>query len=229
VPIGTALFAATTAFQLVKEGCALYKEVKGVAGNVKQIYDEISGQFAGKTVSKEQAKKIEAEKARVQTVAKTDPTEVIFKIGDNLGEMFDAFDRLEAIFWEQEREAKKVQSADVSLKRMALRRILIRNKLQSMHQEIKHQMIYESPPELGALWSEFEAMRDQIEAEQTEAREKQEREDESARLKQEALMMEIRNKSIDVGVAITGLIFLGWVMWQLKRQTEERAFFWLTS
>ena len=228
MPIGTALFAATTAFQLVKEGCALYKEVKGVAGNVKQIYDEINGQFSGKKVSKEQAKKIEAEKARVQEVAKADPTDIVFKIGDNLGEMFDAFDRLEAIFWEQEREAKKVQSADVSLKRMALRRILIRNKLQSMHQEIKHQMIYESPPELGALWSEFEAMRDQIEAEQTLARDKQEREDEAARLKQEALMMEIRNKSIDVGVAFTGLIFFGWVMWQLKRQTEERAFFWLT-
>jgi len=228
VPIGTALLAATTAFKLVKDGCALYKEVKGVAGNVKQIYDEISSQFAGKTVSKEQAKKIEAEKARVQEVAKTDSSEVIFKIGDNLGEMFDAFDKLEAIFWEQEREAKKVQSADVSLKRMALRRILIRNKLQSMHQEIKHQMIYESPPELGALWSEFEAMRDQIEAEQTAAREKQEHEDEIARLKQEALMIEIRNKSIDVGVAITGLIFLGWLMWQIKRQTGERASFWLT-
>jgi len=228
VPIGTALFAATTAFQLVKEGCALYKEVKGVAGNVKGIIDDISGQFAGKKVSKEQAKKIEAEKARVQEVAKADPTEIVFKIGDNLGEMFDAFDRLEAIFWEQEREAKKVQSADVSLKRMALRRILIRNKLQSMHQEIKHQMIYESPPELGALWSEFEAMRDQIEAEQTEARDKQDREDEIARLKQEALMMEIRNKSIDVGVALTGLIFFGWLMWQLKNQTGERASFWLT-
>jgi len=228
VPIGTALFAATTAFKLVKDGCALYKEVKGVAGNVKQIYDEISGQFAGKTVTKEQAKKIEAEKARVAEVAKADPSEVIFKIGDNLGEMFDAFDRLEAIFWEQEREAKKVQSADVSLKRMALRRILIRNKLQSMHQEIKHQMIYESPPELGALWSEFEAMRDQIEAEQTEARQKQEHEDEVARLKQEALMVEIRNKSIDVGVAITGLVFLGWLMWQLKKQTGERVSFWLT-
>ena len=55
MPIGTALFAATTAFQLVKDGCALYKEVKSVAGNVKQIYDEINGQFAGKKVSKEQA------------------------------------------------------------------------------------------------------------------------------------------------------------------------------
>jgi hypothetical protein len=228
VPIGTALFAATTAFQLVKEGCALYKEVKGVAGNVKQIYDEINGQFAGKKVSKEQAKKIEAEKARVAEVAKASPDEVIFKIGDNLGEMFDAFDRLEAIFWEQEREAKKVQAADVSLKRMALRRILIRNKLQSMHADIKHHMIYESPPELGALWSQFEEMRNQIEAEQTEARQKQEHEDMVAQREKEALMAEVRNKSIDVAVLVFGLLFWGWILWQLKNQTEERASFWLT-
>jgi hypothetical protein len=228
VPIGTALFAATTAFQLVKEGCALYKEVKGVAGNVKQIYDEINGQFAGKKVSKEQAKKIEAEKARVAEVAKASPDEVIFKIGDNLGEMFDAFDRLEAIFWEQEREAKRVQAADVSLKRMALRRILIRNKLQSMHTDIKHHMIYESPPELGALWSQFEEMRNQIEAEQTEARQKQEHEDMVAQREKEALMAEVRNKSIDVAVLVFGLLFWGWILWQLKNQTEERASFWLT-
>ena len=228
MPIGTALFAATTAFQLVKEGCALYKEVKGVAGNVKQIYDEISGQFAGKKVSKEQAKKIEAEKARVAEVAKANPDEVIFQIGDNLGEMFDAFDRLEAIFWEQEREAKKVQSADVSLKRMALRRILIRNKLQSMHADIKHHMIYESPPELGALWSQFEEMRNQIEAEQTEARKKQEHDDMVAQREKEALMAEVRNKSIDVAVLVFGLLFWGWILWQLKIQTEERASFWLT-
>ena len=228
MPIGTALFAATTAFQLVKEGCALYKEVKGVAGNVKQIYDEINGQFAGKKVSKEQAKKIEAEKARVAEVAKASPDEVIFKIGDNLGEMFDAFDRLEAIFWEQEREAKRVQAADVSLKRMALRRILIRNKLQSMHTDIKHHMIYESPPELGALWSQFEEMRNQIEAEQTEARQKQEHEDMVAQREKEALMAEVRNKSIDVAVLVFGLLFWGWILWQLKNQTEERASFWLT-
>ena len=141
MPIGTALFAATTAFQLVKEGCALYKEVKGVAGNVKQIYDEINGQFAGKKVSKAQAEKIEAEKARVAEVAKADPSEVLFKIGDELGNMFDAFDRVEALFWEQEREAKKVQGKDVSLKKLALKRILARQKLQAMHVEIREQMV----------------------------------------------------------------------------------------
>ena len=226
MPIGTALFAATTAFQLVKDGCALYKEVKGVAGNVKQIYDEISGQFAGKTVTKEQAKKIEAEKARIQEVAKTNPDDVIFKIGDNLGEMFDAFDRLEALFWEQEREAKKLQSSGTSLKRLALRRIMIRNKLLAMQVELREQMVYHSPPELGALWSQFEEMREQIEEEQRLAREKQAREDAALLREKELLMREIAEKSIDAGVAIVGLLFLGWLLWQVKNQAIQRASFW---
>lgn len=226
MPIGTALLAATTAFQLVKDGCALYKEVKGVAGNVKQIYDEISGQFAGKTVTKEQAKKIEAEKARVQEVAKTNPDDVIFKIGDNLGEMFDAFDRLEALFWEQEREAKKLQSSGTSLKRLALRRIMIRNKLLAMQVELREQMVYHSPPELGALWSQFEEMREQIEEEQRLAREKQAREDAALLREKELLMREIAEKSIDAGVAIVGLLFLGWLLWQVKNQAIQRASFW---
>ena len=228
MPIGTALFAATTAFQLVKDGCALYKEVKGVVGNVQQIYDEISGQFAGKKVSKEQVKKIEAEKARVAEVAKSNPDEVLFKIGDSLGNMFDAFDTIEKLFWEQEREAKKVQSADVSLKRMALKRILIRQKLQSMHVEIREQMVYHSPPELGALWTQFEEMRNQIEAEQTEARAKQEHDDLMDKKAKEALMREVRDKSIDTALAIFALIFLGWMMWQLKIQAAEKASFWHT-
>jgi hypothetical protein len=228
VPIGTALFAATTAFQLVKDGCALYKEVKGVAGNVKQIYDEINGQFAGKKVSKEQAQKIEAEKARVAEVAKANPDEVMFKIGDELGNMFDAFDRLEALFWEQEREAKKVQSADVSLKRMALKRILVRQKLLAMQVELREQMVYHSPPELGALWTQFEEMREQIEEEQRVAREKQAREDAIAQREHDALMEEVRIKSMDAGIAVVMLIFMGLILWLVKNQAIARASFWHT-
>lgn len=228
MPIGTALFAATTAFQLVKEGCALYKEVKGVAGNVKGIIDDINSQFAGKPISKEQAKKVEAEKARIQEVAKADPDQVIFKIGDELGNMFDAFDRLEALFWEQEREAKKLQNANVSLKRMALQRIMIRNKLLAMQVELREQMVYHSPPELGGLWSQFEAMREQIEEEQRVAREKQAREDAILLKEREALMEEVRIKSMDAAIALVGLIFLGWILWLLRNQAITRASFWHT-
>jgi len=228
VPIATALFAATTAFQLVKEGCALYKEVKGVAGNVKGIIDDINSQFAGKTVSKEQAKKVEAEKTRIQEVAKANPDEIIFKIGDNLGEMFDAFDRLEELFWEQEREAKKVQSKDVSLKRMALKRILVRQKLMAMHSELKQQMIYHSPPELKDLWTQFEEMRNQIEEEQRIARAKQAKEDLILLRERQSMMEEVRVKSMDAAIAIVGLIFLGLILWQVRNQAIARASFWHT-
>ena len=228
MPIGTALFAATTAFQLVKEGCALYKEVKGVAGNVKGIIDDINSQFSGKPISKEQAKKVEAEKARIQEVAKSNPDEVLFKIGDELGNMFDAFDRLEALFWEQERESKKLQSADVSLKRMALKRILIRQKLLAMQVELREQMVYHSPPELGGLWSQFEEMREQIEEEQRIAREKQAREDMIIQREREAMIEEVREKSMDAAIAIVGLIFLSWILWQLRNQAITRASFWHT-
>jgi hypothetical protein len=228
MPIGTALFAATTAFQLVKEGCALYKEVKGVAGNVKGIIDDINSQFAGKKVSKEQAKKVEAEKARVQEVAKADPDQVIFKIGDELGNMFDAFDRLEALFWEQEREAKKVQAAGTSLKRLALQRIMVRNKLLAMQVELREQMVYHSPPELGALWSQFEEMREQIEEEQRQAREKQAREDAIAQREHDELMEEVRVKSMDAGIAVVMLIFMGLILWLVKNQAIARASFWHT-
>jgi len=228
VPIGTALFAATTAFQLVKEGCALYKEVKGVAGNVKGIIDDINSQFVGKPISKEQAKKVEAEKERIQEVAKSNPDEVLFKIGDELGNMFDAFDRLEALFWEQERESKKLQSADVSLKRMALKRILIRQKLLAMQVELREQMVYHSPPELGGLWTQFEEMREQIEEEQRIATEKQAREDMAYQREREHLMEQVRVKSMDAAIAIVGLIFLGLILWLLKNQTAARASFWHT-
>jgi len=228
VPIGTALFAATTAFQLVKEGCALYKEVKGVAGNVKGIIDDINSQFAGKPISKEQAKKVEAEKARIQEVAKSDPDQVIFKIGDDLGNMFDAFDTLEALFWQEEREAKKLQAAGTSLKRMALRRIMIRNKLLAMQVELREQMVYHSPAELGGLWSQFEEMREQIEEEQRIARGKQAREDAILLKEREALMEEVRIKSMDAAIALVGLIFLGLILWLLKNQTTARASFWHT-
>jgi len=221
VPIGTALFAATTAFQLVKEGCALYKEVKGVAGNVKGIIDDINSQFGGKKVSKEQAKKIEEEKKRITEVAKADPTEVIFKIGEELGNMFDAFDRVEALFWEQERESKKLQAADVSLKKMALKRILVRQKLQSMHVEIREQMVYHSPPELGALWSQFEEMRNQIEEEQTLARNKQDREDAANRASKDKMVRDAKEKAWEAAVTFFGLFYLWWLWWALRNQVAQ--------
>lgn len=227
MPIGTALFAATTAFQLVKDGCALYKEVKGVAGNVKQIYDEINSQFAGKKVSKEQAAKIAEEKHRVQEVAKANPDEVLFKIGDNLGAMFDAYDRLEELFWEQERESKKLQSKDVSLKKMALKRIMVRTKLRQMHADIRTEMTWNAPAELGDLWTQFSEMREQIEAEQKAAWSEHEKKEKQERLLAE-FKKERRRKNLQTYLAIiAAVLFVGGFLYAVSVwMLYHRALLW---
>ena len=57
---------ANTAVAAVKKGCQLYKDIKSAAGDVSAVLKDIDAQFAGKTVTKEQAKKIEEKKKRSQ-------------------------------------------------------------------------------------------------------------------------------------------------------------------
>lgn len=175
MPIGTALLAASQAYSLVKQGIALYKDVKNTAGDVKGILGDINKQFAGKKVSKEQAQQIEQEKERVRQIGAADPHEVMGRIGDQLGAFFDAFDRIEALFWEEERNAKKVYTGDVSASRRALQRVLIRTRLEQMYAEIRTEMTWNTPVELGDLWTRFNAMRDQVNEEQRVAREEEHR------------------------------------------------------
>ena len=103
---------------------------------------------------------------------------------------------------------------------------MIRNKLLAMQVDLREQMVYYAPPELGALWTQFEEMRKQIEEEQQLAREKQAREDFALQREKELLMREVAEKSIDAGIALVGLLFLGWLLWQVKNQAIQRASFW---
>ena len=168
----TLLALANGAVAAVKRGCQLYKDIKSAAGDVSDVLKDIDKQFAGRKVSKEQAKKIEEKREEVKAVANTDPNDVISNIGNQLGDFFDAFDKIEQLFYEEERHATEVYEGEDSVSKRALQRVLIRSRLQLMEQEIRELMIYHSPPELKDLWSRFEVMRAQIGQEQKRAWEK---------------------------------------------------------
>lgn len=162
----TLLAMANGAVAAVKKGCQLYKDIKSAAGDVSEVLKDIDKQFAGRKVSKEQAKKIAEKKAEVKAAATTDPNDVISNVGNQLGDFFDAFDKIEQLFYEEERAALEVYEGEESVSKRALQRVLIRSRLQLMEQEIKDLMIYQSPPELKDLWTRFELMREQIGREQ---------------------------------------------------------------
>ena len=165
----TLLALANGAVAAVKKGCQLYKDIKSAAGDVSEVLRDIDKQFAGRKVSKAQAEKIAEKKAEVRAAATTDPNDVISNIGSQLGDFFDAFDKIEQLFYEEERQAMEVYEGTESVSKRALNRVLIRSRLQLMQTEIKELMIYRSPPELKDLWSRFELMREQIGQEQKRA------------------------------------------------------------
>ena len=217
---------ANGAVAAVKKGCQLYKDIKSAAGDVSAVLKDIDKQFSGRKVSKEQAVKIAEKKAEVKAVATTDPNDVISNIGNQLGDFFDAFDKIEQLFYEEEKQATQVYQGEDSVSKRALQRVLIRSRLQMMEAEMREIMIYQSPPELKDLWSRFEVMRAQIGQEQKRAWEKLrvERQQEAAEKKKE------RDFYWGVGtwlvcVAIVW-VYLMLLLWAIARHREGLLSLW---
>ena len=217
----TILAMANAAVAAVKKGCQLYKDVKGAAGDVKEVLADLQSQFAGKKVSKEQKAQYEAEKERVKSIGASNPDQVITQIGEQLGVFFDAFDQIEHLFWEEERNAKKVYTGDVSLSRRALQRVLIRSRLAQMHADIRQEMCWNTPAELGDLWTRFEQMRAQVEQEQAEAREEQRIEDVKIAWQRQQNLNLWRSRAGDLLLVALLVIYVWGLMWSIKFHKES--------
>jgi len=171
------LFAlANGAVSAVKAGCKLYKDIKGAAGEVKDVLKDLDSQFQKlhppeKPPTVAQKNAYIEEKNRVIDLNKKanagEYTGVYQEIGNHLGTYYDNYYKCMAVFAEEERRAKtEVYKGDDSLGKRALNRVLMRKQLQQMGTELRELMIYQSPPELGALYTEVEEMMKQLGAEQ---------------------------------------------------------------
>lgn len=166
----TLLAAANAAVAAVKKGCQLYKDIKGAAGEVKDVLDDLKSQFQ-KIPNPTNAQKIQynEEVQRVQQIAKADPNDVFLTIGNDLGVLMDEYDKIGKAFIQQEADAKVVYTGTDSIGKRALTRVIIRARLDAMIAELRETMVYKAPPELGDLWTKYEKMWKQIVIEQDEA------------------------------------------------------------
>lgn len=215
--------AANTAIAAAKAGCKLYKDIKNAAGDVKEVLDDLKKQFASKpNPSNEEKRQYNEEVQRVQTIAKTDPNEALGDIGEHLGKFMDAYDAIIKLFLKEEMEAKKVYKGEESVGRRALRRVLIRSRLDSMLEEIRTEMTWNAPPELGDLWTRFEKMWEQINHEQSIARAEEMRKAQIAAWQRAKTI----NKAKALATWIGAILFVQVWMWVLmvmirKSQTYQ--------
>jgi len=164
------LFAlANGAVAAVKKGCQLYKDIKGAAGDVKAVLKDLDEQF--NTAHKDKPASVEArnqfiqEKNRIIDLNKRDgeTAGIYTELGEHLGTYYDNYYKCMAIFEEEEKHSQhEIYSGDASLGKRALQRVLMKKQLEQMGTELREIMVYQSPPELGALHSEVEEMMEKM-------------------------------------------------------------------
>ena len=149
------------------EVIAIGKEVKGFWGTLRKLFGGSPKPEVTKSVSK--AKKSE--------YVAVDETQVKADIVKNLTEFFKLQEQLEAHIRDSEEKARTVVfSDDVNLMEEALNRVLAQQEMERLVVQIRECMVYQSPPEMGALYSEVFSMRDIIAGEQEKARKKRDAE-----------------------------------------------------
>jgi hypothetical protein len=187
----------------VKKGCQLYKDIKGAAGEVKDVLDDLKSQF-GKIKSPTNAQKIQynEEVQRVQEIAKADPNDVFIQIGNDLGALMDEYDKIGKVFIQQEAEATQVYTGTESIGKRALMRVIIRSRLDAMVAELRETMVYKAPKELGDLWTKYEAMWKQIIIEQDAAHKRETAKMQIEAARQRRLARKRREEAVWVGAIL---------------------------
>jgi len=220
----TLLAAANAAVAAVKKGCELYKEIKGAAGEVKEVLDDLKEQY-NKIVDPTpvQKQQYHAEVQRVQEIAKADPNDVYTNIGDQLGVLMDSYDALSKALLAEQVAGSKVYKGDESIGRRALRRIIITTRLDAMLTEIRETMVYRAPPELGSLWSKFEEMWQTIVKEQEAAHAEELRLIQMARWRRRKRIAEIKAKAAWVSAVVFVVIWAVGLMWLTTRSAMMRT------
>jgi len=219
------LFAmANAAVSAVKAGCKLYKDIKGAAGEVKEVLKDLDSQFQKlhppeKPPTVAQKNAYIEEKNRVIILNKKasagEHTGIYTEIGNHLGTYYDNFYKCIAIFEEEERRAKtEVYIGDDSIGKRALQRVLMKKQLQQMEVELRELMVYQSPKELGALYTEVEEMMQQMGKEQSILITRQMQRQAIQDRRRAARIKRIRDEAI-IGVAIMIIIIVmgGVFMW----------------
>ena len=224
ITIAAAYKACTTAIDLAKKGVDLYKQIKSTSGDVSDVLKDLKEQYH-KIVdpSPEQKKQYNEEVKRVQEVAKATPDDVLNDIWSNLGTFIDQYEALVKIYVQSEAESKEVYRGDLSLGRRALERIRLESKLNEMLAQVREQMVFNTPQELGSVWSRFEKAWADIQNEQADALAIETRKIQAARWQRRQQINRVKSQLAWIGAVVLTILWAIMLMVLIVRSETMRT------
>ena len=223
--IALAYKACTLCIDAAKKGVELYKRIKSTSGDVSDVLKDLKEQYH-KIVdpSPEQKKQYNEEVKRVQEVAKSTPDDVLNNIWSNLGNFIDQYEALAKIYVQSEAESKEVYKGDLSLGRRALERIRLESKLNEMLAQVREQMVYNTPPELGSVWSRFEKAWVDIQNEQADALAIETRKVQAARWQRRRAINRLKSRLVWIGAVVFVIVWAVGLMWLITQSAMQRMY-----
>jgi hypothetical protein len=227
------LFAlANGAVAAVKKGCQLYKDIKGAAGDVKSVLKDLDEQFNNNhkdkpaTVTQRNAY-IEEKNRVIELNKKQGETAGIYQeLANYLGDFFDNMNKCMAVIEEEERKNREeIYEGDESLGRRALQLVIMKKQLDQMKTELREMLVYDSPPELGGLWTDVNEMMTEMGGQQKVLLTRKMRADaraaERRRAKFKLYMTELSYGILAFVLVITMIILMAWVTHDRKQRWPE--------
>lgn len=161
----------------------------------------------------------------MQKIAQSKPEDVLNDVWEHLGTFVDQYDLLCKAYIESEVSAHAVYKGDKSLARRVLDRLKLRYQLDAMLAEVREQMVYHTPKELGDLWTRFEAMWMQMVAEQDEALAVEMRKAQVARWQREREIADLKAKAVWIGAVVFVVAWYLTIMISLRMTQTYRSSF----
>lgn len=225
VTIAAAYKACTTAIDLAKRGVELYKQIKNTGNDVSGVLKDLKEQYH-KIVdpTPEQKKQYNEEVKKVQEIAKSTPDDVLNDIWSNLGNFIDQYEALAKIYVQSEAEAKEVYKGDLSLGRRALERIRLESKLNEMLAQVREQMVYNTPPELGSVWARFEKAWTDIQDEQAEALAVEARKIQAAKWQRRRAINRLKSRLVWIGAVVFVVLWGMGLMWLAMKSAIQKMY-----
>ena len=186
---------------------ATVDEAVGIAKEVHGFWGKLAKMFGGNvSTPKPVAKKKEKYVA-------VDESKVMADVVSQLTEFFKLQEQLATHIRQEEEKSQTVYDPNANLMEAALKRVMAQDQMAALEVTIRETMVYQSPPEMGALYSKVFEMRGVIQEEQEKARLKEEAQERYRQWQRQEAKRNFRAKSAYLVVTFIFLLYL-W-MWLL--------------
>ena len=223
-PISLCLLAAGLV-KNIQQGCDLYKQAKESFVQIKKTTDEVVaiskevqgfwGKFLSFFNSQPKANYVQqpAVKSKKSSYVSVDETQVKVDIVKNLTEFFKLQEQLAAHIREEEEKSRNVYDPDQNHMEAALKRVMAQQEMDALVIQIRECMVYQSPPEMGALYSSVFEMREVIQEEQEGARLKEEAKERYKQWLRKERQRNLQQKSAYLIATLIFILYLwGWFL-----------------